>query len=84
MPPKARHILLLAASLHIHEGRWLTAGDLQDTGLKQDNAEKKIQDARRNGLLLPGNIWKGRQKQYYLSNYNHILDKKINKTKGRH
>lgn len=76
LPPQARQILLLAASLHI-EGRGLTIGDLQAIGFKKDNAEKKIQDARRNGFLVPGEKRKGKQKQYYLSNYKHILDRGI-------
>ncbi len=52
LPPQARHILLLAASLHIREGRGLTVDDFQGIGFRKDNAEKKIQDARRNGLLV--------------------------------
>ncbi len=81
LPPQARQILLFAASLHIKEGRGLTVGDLQGLRYKKDNAEKKIQDARRNGLLLPGEIRDGKQKQYYLSNYKHIIDKKLKKNK---
>lgn len=46
LPPQARRILLVAASLYIHEKKGLTVGDLQDIGFRKYNAEKNIQDAR--------------------------------------
>jgi len=78
-PPQARHILKLAASLHISEGKGLTVGKLQELRFKKDNAEKIIQDARRQGLLIPGIKRKGKQKQYYLSNYKHVIDERAKK-----
>ena len=54
LPPQARHILLLTASIHIREGRGLTVGDLEKIRFRKHNAEKIIQDARRKGLLIPG------------------------------
>ncbi len=74
LPPQARHILLLAASLHRLDGKGITVGYLEKLGFRKDNAEKQLQDSRRNGLLIPGDIRNGRQKQYYLSNYKYILD----------
>jgi hypothetical protein len=77
LPPQARHILLLTASLHILEGKGITVGYLEGLGFRKDNAEKQLQDARRNGLLIPGDTRKGKQKQYYLSNYKHIIDERV-------
>ena len=37
----------LAASLHLKEGSELTIDDHKAIGFKKDNAEKKLQDARR-------------------------------------
>ncbi len=76
LPPQARHILLLAASLHIREGKGITVGDLEKLGFRKHNAEKQLQDARRNGLLVPGEIREGKQKQYYLSNYKYVVDER--------
>ncbi len=76
LPPQARHILHLAASRHIKEGKGITVEDLEKLGFRKDNAEKKIFDAKKDGLLIPGNIRKGKQKQYYLSNYKYIIDER--------
>ncbi len=78
LPPQARHILLLAASLHILEGVGITVRYLEKIGFRKHNAEKVLQDARRNGFLIPGKSRDGKQKQYYLSNYKHIIDKRSN------
>jgi hypothetical protein len=74
LQPQARHILHMAASRHILEGKGITVGYLEKLGFRKDNTEKIIQDARRNGLLIPGDIRNGKQKQYYLSNYKYIID----------
>jgi hypothetical protein len=76
LPPQAREILLLTASLHINEGRGITVMDLQRLGFEKDNAEKKLYDGKKNGLLIPGDKRKGHKKQYYLSNYKYIIDAK--------
>lgn len=78
-PAQARRILLLTASLHILEGKGITVGDLENLGLKKDNAEKKIFDGKKDGLLIPGEVKNGGQKQYYLSNYKYIIDEKAKK-----
>jgi hypothetical protein len=77
--PQARHVLKLTASLNIREGKGLTVGKLQELGFKKDNAEKIIQDAKRQGLLIAGKKRNGKQKQYYLSNYKHIIDERAKK-----
>jgi hypothetical protein len=76
LPPQARHILLLAASLHILEGVGITVRYLEKMGFKKHNAEKVLQDARRNGFLVPGETRDGKQKQYYLSNYKYIINER--------
>jgi hypothetical protein len=76
LPPQARHILLLAASLHILEGVGITVRYLEKMGFKKHNAEKVLQDARRNGFLIPGKSRDGKQKQYYLSNYKYIINER--------
>lgn len=68
LPPQARYNLLLAASLHILEGKDITMGYLEKLGFRKNNAEKKIFDAKKNGLLIPGETMNGKHKQYYLSN----------------
>ena len=42
LPPQARHILHLAASLHIREGKGITVGYLEKLGFRKHNAEKAI------------------------------------------
>src|SRR4051794_23066836 len=79
LPSQARHELKLAASLHIREAKGLTVDHLQKLHFKKDNAEKIIQDAKRQGLLIPGKNRKGKQKQYYLSNYKHVIDERAKK-----
>ncbi len=50
---------------------------MQNTGLERDNAERKLQIAKNSGLLIPNEILKsGNQKQYFLSNYKHVIDAK--------
>ena len=44
---------------------------------------KQLQDARRNGLLIPGEIRNGKQKQYYLSNYKYIIDERNKRKKEK-
>jgi hypothetical protein len=84
LSPQARQILLFTASLHIREGRGLTVEDLEKLGFGKHNAEKIIQDARRNGLLIPGDTKKGKQKQYYLSNYKYKIDDGAKRRKDKH
>jgi len=61
--PQARHVLKFTTSLHIREGKGLTVGKLQELGFKKDNAEKIIQDAKRQGMLIKGKKREGKQKQ---------------------
>ena len=73
---------MLAASLHILEKRGITVSDLVRSGDNKDNAEKKIQDARHSGLLVPHQTIKsGKQKQYFLSNYIHLVNESANNNK---
>ncbi len=73
----ARKLALLAASLHLYEGRGITVSDLQRLGLEKDNAEMKLYLSKKNNLLIPHESLKiGKQKQYFLSNYKHIIDAK--------
>lgn len=81
---QTREILTLTASLHIREGKGLTVGDLQKLGFEKNNAEGIIYRAMTSGLLIPGDERKGIQKQYYLSNYKHIIDKRARRKKGGH
>ena len=83
LPPQAREILLLAASIHLREGKGLTVKHLQRSGFEKDNAEKVIQDARRNGLLVPGERREGKQKQYYEANYKHKIDAKSSNKRSK-
>ncbi len=80
LPPRIRELALFAASIHLYEKGGITVRDLEKLGDTKDNAEKKIQDARRSGLLIPHETIKsGKQKQYFLSNYKHIIDDRIRK-----
>ncbi len=73
----ARELALLAASLHLYEGRGITVSDLQRLGLEKDNAEMKLYLSKKNSLLIPHQTLKtGKQKQYFLSNYKHMIDAK--------
>jgi hypothetical protein len=83
LPPQAREILLLAASIHLREGKGLTVKHLQRSSFEKDNAEKVIQDARRNGLLVPGERREGKQKQYYEANYKHKIDAKSSNKRSK-
>jgi hypothetical protein len=79
LTPKIRELALLAASIHILEYRGIIVNDLKKLGISNDNAEKKLQDALRLGLLVPHqSIRIGKQKQYFLSNYMHIADERNN------
>jgi hypothetical protein len=79
LTPKIRELALLAASIHILEYRGIIVNDLKKLGISNDNAEKKLQDALRLGLLVPHqSIRTGKQKQYFLSNYMHIADERNN------
>jgi hypothetical protein len=72
---KARAVALLAASLHLYEGRGITVQDLTRLGNERDNAERKIYLCKEAGLLVPHETLKiGKQTQYFLSNYKYIID----------
>ncbi len=73
---------MLAASLHIFENRGITVSDLENLGNNKHNAEKKINDARRSGLIVPHPTIKlGKQKQYFLSNYIYKVNEATNNNK---
>lgn len=76
-------ILELAASIHIWEKRGITVNDLEKVGYLTDNAEKIIQDAKRAGLFIPLEKRIGKHKQYALSNYKFVLDKKGSKEREK-
>jgi hypothetical protein len=59
-------------------------GYLEKLGFRKNNAEKKIFDAKKNGLLIPGETRKGKQKQYYLSNYKYIIEEGAKGRKEKH
>ncbi len=77
--PQERHLLHLAASLHLLERRGITVSDLERTNKGKDNAEKIIQNARMAGVLIPLEKRIGKQKQYALSNYKYVFDIRANK-----
>lgn len=76
-------ILELAASIHIWEKRGITVDDLERVGYQKDNAEKIIHDAKRAGLFIPLQKRIGKHKQYSLSNYKFVLDKKGSQEKEK-
>ena len=72
---RARKLALLAASLHLYEGRGITVNDLMKLRMGKDNAEMKLYLSKKNDLLIPHETLKiGKQKQYFLSNYKYIID----------
>ncbi len=73
----------LAASIHICEKRGITVNDLEKLDYKKDNAEKIIQDAKKAGLLTPLEKRIVKHKQYALSNYKFVLDKKGSREKEK-
>lgn len=68
--------MLFAASLHIHERRGITVGDLVKLDKGKDNAEKMLYQGKKQGLFLTLEKRKGKQMQYVISNYKYVLDKK--------
>ena len=76
-----REVALLTASLNLSENRGITVGDLVRLGYGKDYAEKLLQDGKRAGLLVPSEDRVGKQKQYCLSNYKHVMDKKAREGK---
>ena len=76
LPPPARELALLAASIHLGEGRGILVSDLKKLGLEKDNAERKLYLSKINGLLVPHDKRIGKQKQYFLANYKYVIDKK--------
>ncbi len=76
LPPPARELALLAASIHLGEGRGILVSDLKRLGLEKDNAERKLYLSKVNGLLVPHDKRIGKQKQYFLTNYKSCIDKK--------
>lgn len=76
LPPQPRKLALLAASIHLGEGRGLLVSDLIKLGLGKDNARKKMYDSMANGLFAPDKIRIGHEKQYFLPNYKYVIDSK--------
>jgi len=74
---KAKEVALLAASLHLYDGRGITVKDLTRLGDERDNAERKTYLCKEAGLLVPHETLKiGKQTRYFLSNYKYIIDKR--------
>ena len=76
LPQQVRHMLVLAAHIHISKWRGIMVTDLTASGKKKDYSEKILQYGRKCGLLVPSENRIGKQKQYFLSNYKYIIDGK--------
>jgi hypothetical protein len=83
LPNNVRKLALLAASIHLGEGRGILVSDLEKLGLSKDNAERKLYISKTKGLLVPHDIRIGKQKQYFLSNYKYMIDSRA-KIKKQH
>ena len=69
-----RKIALHAATIHITKGKGITVSDLVDIGFGKDYTEKLLPQAVERGLLQRHENRLGKQHQYVLSNYIHILN----------
>ncbi|MER5174862.1 MAG: hypothetical protein ABJB76_03825 [Candidatus Nitrosocosmicus sp.] len=79
LPRKVRDFALLVASMNMDGQRGITVKDVKDMiGCKKNAAEKRIYVAVKMGLLKPHETLKEhRLKQYFLSNYIHVINEKI-------
>jgi len=76
-----REIARQTAIINITRGRGITVSDLVDNEIGLDNAEKLLPQAVNIGLLIRLENRLGKQHQYCLSNYVHILNSKDDKEK---
>jgi hypothetical protein len=74
-------VAILTATLNLYHNRGITVSDLVRLGYGKDYAEKLLQDGKRAGLLVPSEDRIGKQKQYFMSNYKYVLDKKGKESK---
>ncbi len=79
LPKKLRKFALLVASLNMDEDKGITVDDIKVLkDCKRDAAEGRIHKAVAMGLLMPHQTLKeGKQKQYFISNYIHVINEKI-------
>jgi hypothetical protein len=85
LPKKLRKFALLIAAIHLDEDKGITVQDIKVlmNCPTINAAERRKDDAVRRRLLVPhASLKDGKQKQYFLSNYIHIINEKMKRRYG--